>query len=61
MLVCWGLRDFVFDRAFLDEWRRRFAASEVHTFAEAGHYVLEDAGGEIAPLVREFLHRHPLH
>ncbi|HEY7152430.1 MAG TPA: alpha/beta fold hydrolase, partial [Gemmataceae bacterium] len=44
MLICWGERDFVFNRHFLDEWRRRFPAAEVHTFADAGHYVLEDAG-----------------
>jgi haloalkane dehalogenase len=58
MLVCWGLRDFVFDQAFLGEWRRRFPAAEVHPFPEAGHYVLEDAGEEIGPLVYDFLRRH---
>lgn len=60
MLICWGERDFVFDRHFLDEWRRRFPAAETHVFADAGHYVLEDAGMEILPLVRDFLRRHPL-
>jgi haloalkane dehalogenase len=59
-LVCWGARDFVFDDAFLGEWRRRFPDAEVHRFADAGHYVLEDAGDEIIPLVRDFLARHPL-
>lgn len=54
-LICWGERDFVFDSHFLNEWRRRFPAAEVHTFADAGHYVLEDAGEEIVPLVRGFL------
>ncbi|MHB1425642.1 MAG: alpha/beta fold hydrolase [Gemmataceae bacterium] len=60
MLICWGERDFVFDRHFLDEWGRRFPAAEVHRFADAGHYVLEDAGAEILPLIRDFLRRHPL-
>jgi haloalkane dehalogenase len=60
MLICWGEKDFVFDRDFLGEWRRRFPAAEVHTFADAGHFVLEDAGEEIFPLVRGFLMRHPL-
>jgi cis-3-alkyl-4-acyloxetan-2-one decarboxylase len=59
-LICWGDHDFVFDRHFLDEWRRRFPTAEVHRFAEAGHYVLEDAGAEILPLIRDFLRRHPL-
>ena len=60
MLICWGGRDFVFDEHFLDEWRRRFPAAEVHVFPDAGHYVLEDAGAEILPLIRDFLQRHPL-
>jgi len=42
MLVCWGERDFVFDRDYLAEWRRRFPSAEVHSFPDAGHYVLED-------------------
>jgi len=60
MLICWGEKDFVFDRHFLDEWRRRFPGAEVHAFADAGHFVLEDAGEEIVLLVRDFLARHPL-
>lgn len=57
MLICWGMRDFLFDHHFLDEWVRRFPAAEVHRFEDAGHYVLEDAGDEIHPVVREFLGR----
>ena len=59
-LICWGDRDFVFDKHFLAEWQRRLPAAEVHRFADAGHYVLEDAGEEIIPLVKNFLDRHPL-
>jgi haloalkane dehalogenase len=58
MLICWGEKDFVFDGDFLAEWRRRFPAAEVHAFADAGHYVLEDAGEKVIPLVRDFLQRH---
>jgi len=60
ILICWGLRDFVFDGDYLAEWRRRFPGAEVHRFAEAGHYVLEDVPREIVPLVQDFLGRHPL-
>ena len=59
-LVCWGERDWVFDHRFLEEWRRRFPRAEVHTFPNAGHYVLEDEAGAILPLVREFLKRNPV-
>jgi pimeloyl-ACP methyl ester carboxylesterase len=54
-LIAWGLRDFVFDHHFLAEWERRFPHAEVLRFDDAGHYVLEDAGDEIIPRVREFL------
>ena len=59
MLICWGEHDFVFDSDYLDEWIRRFPDAEVHRFAEAGHYVLEDASEKIIPIVDRFLRRHP--
>ena len=59
MLLCWGERDFVFDGEFLREWVRRFPQAEVHRFADAGHYVLEDAGEEIIPLIETFLAKYP--
>jgi haloalkane dehalogenase len=60
MLICWGEHDFVFDGHFLDEWQHRFPSAEVHHFADAGHYVLEDAGEEILALIQSFLRCHPL-
>jgi pimeloyl-ACP methyl ester carboxylesterase len=59
MLICWGEKDFVFDRDFQAEWQRRFPGAEVHRFPGAGHYVLEDASDEIIGLVRQFLAGHP--
>lgn len=58
-LIAWGMRDFVFDRHFLEEWRRRLPRAEVHRFECAGHYILEDAGEQIIPLVLDFLKRNP--
>ena len=55
MMICWGERDFVFDTDYLEEWRRRFPEAEVHSFSNAGHYVLEDVPDEIAALVKNFL------
>ena len=56
-LILWGDKDFVFDRHFLREWQKALPAAELHQFADAGHYVLEDAGERILPLVQEFLAR----
>lgn len=55
MLIGWGERDFVFDRHFLAEWRRRFPEAIVHTYPNAGHYVLEDAADRLVPLIRDFV------
>ena len=60
-LILWGERDFVFDHHFLREWQRFLPAEEVHRFPNAGHYVLEDAGAEILPLIQDFFERHPGH
>ena len=55
MLICWGLKDFVFGHQFLDEWVDRFPGAKVHRFEDCGHYILEDAADEIIPLVRNFI------
>jgi haloalkane dehalogenase len=49
------MKDFVFDRHFLEEWGRRMPHARVKRFEDCGHYILEDAAGEIVPLVNEFL------
>ena len=60
MTICWGEKDFVFDGHFLAEWQRRFPKAEVHTFADCGHYILEDAADEVIPIIKEFLTGNPL-
>jgi pimeloyl-ACP methyl ester carboxylesterase len=57
--IFWGEKDFVFDRHFLAEWRKRLPLAEYHCFPDCGHYILEDAHEKIVPLVREFLLRNP--
>ncbi len=60
MFIGWGKQDFVFDDAFLAEWRRRFPNAEIHEFPQAGHYVLEDVPELLIPKIRDFLQHHPL-
>jgi len=56
MLIIWGAKDFVFTvRSFLAGWRSRFPDADVHVLPDAGHYVVEDAPGEILALVEPFL------
>lgn len=55
-LICWGMKDFVFDKYFLAEWERRLPQAEVYRFPSAGHYVLEDVGADLVPLISDFVH-----
>jgi len=58
MTIFWGMKDFCFTPKFLDEWIARFPEAEVHRFADAGHYVVEDAHERILPALNTFL-EHP--
>lgn len=57
VLICWGMRDFVLDADILRRWLSIFPAADVHRFADAGHYVLEDAAEAMGDLVVDFLAR----
>ena len=54
MLICWGGKDFCFNKHFYDEWCHRFPHAEANYYPESGHYILEDAYDEIAPLALQF-------
>ncbi|GFO53722.1 alpha/beta hydrolase [Geomonas sp. Red276] len=55
MAIFWGELDFVFDKSFLKEWIRRFPKAKVTSYADAGHYILEDMKEEVVPLIVKFL------
>ncbi len=57
MLICWGLKDFVFDHHFLALWEDKFPEAEIHRYEDCGHYILEDAGDEVVPLIKSFIKR----
>lgn len=54
MLIVWGGGDFCFNDHFFEEWRKRFPEAEHHYFPDGGHYILEDKGMEIVPLLKSF-------
>jgi haloalkane dehalogenase len=58
--IGWGLRDFVFDRHFLEGFRQALPQAEVHPFADANHYVLEDKAEVLVPAIRRFLDANPI-
>lgn len=59
-LILWGAHDFVFDRDYYKEWRRRLPQVEAHWFDDAGHYLFEDIPDKIVSHLTEFLHNNPL-
>ena len=55
MLLCWGMKDFCFNQAFLEGFIARFPEAQTLLFPSAGHYVLEDVGAEaIRPITAFF-------
>lgn len=58
--IAWGLRDIVFDRHFLDGFRKALPDAQVQAFEDANHYVLEDRHAVLVPQIRAFLDRHPV-
>jgi pimeloyl-ACP methyl ester carboxylesterase len=60
VFIGWGLRDFVFDRHFLEGFTRALPHATVHALEDAGHYVLEDKYEVLVPAIRRFLDAHPL-
>ncbi|ABV36122.1 alpha/beta hydrolase fold [Shewanella sediminis HAW-EB3] len=59
-LICWGLKDFVFDKHFLDQWKVEMPHAVVHEFADCGHYILEDAGDEVVGHITDFMTSDPV-
>ena len=53
-LIAWGMRDPAFRPHYLRQWQSLFSDATVHRLP-VGHYVAEEAGADLAPLVRDFL------
>ncbi|GAB4206180.1 MAG: alpha/beta fold hydrolase [Roseiflexaceae bacterium] len=58
-LVLWGMRDTVFPPKTLDRWRTTLLDAQIMTFDDVGHFVPEEKGQELVPVVRYFLEHGP--
>jgi len=54
-LIVWGGRDFCFNDQFLARWQGMLANVQCVRIPDAGHYVLEDAGPQVIPLIKAHL------
>jgi len=55
VLIGWGGKDFCFNDHFFERWKQFFPQAETEHYADAGHYVLEDARELLVPRIAEFL------
>lgn len=54
-LLVWGMEDAGFDPSMLRVWEALFTDATIHELDGVGHYVQEEMGPDLVPLVREFL------
>ncbi len=54
-MILWGGKDFCFNDHFLARWREIFPQARVHRYADAGHYLLEDAGEDARQRICDFI------
>lgn len=54
-IILWGKKDFCFHDYFLGRWKEIYPQAAIKTFADAGHYVLEDAGDDIIKELKQFI------
>ena len=57
--LLWGMRDWCFTPAFLEEWTRIWPKAQVTRFDQAGHYVFEDEAKAFVSTLETFFA--PLH
>lgn len=54
-LILWGGKDFCFDRHFFERFVELYPEANAHWYANAGHYVLEDALTDVSARIWEFI------
>ena len=55
MLIGWGLKDFCFDKVFLEKWKALFPNAKTIAYPDSGHYILEDEKDTLIPAIERFL------
>ncbi len=54
-LILWGGKDFCFNKHFFEKWVEIYPDANAHWYANAGHYVLEDALEEVSSEIWNFI------
>ena len=56
-IIIWGKKDIAFRDIELKKWKSFFTDVEVHEYDEVGHFVQEELGVELCPLVERHLEK----
>jgi len=56
-MIVWGKKDIAFRDIELSKWKTMFHEVEVHEYDDVGHFVQEELGNNLRPLVEEHLER----
>ncbi len=56
-MFLWGDKDFIFDKHFLNEWKKRIPNGKFYIFKDSGHYIFEDKPEETLSLIKQFLEK----
>jgi len=54
-LILWGKKDIAFRTKELKRWKETFADAKIHEFDGFGHFVQEEMGEELCPIIEQFL------
>ncbi|MFC1835166.1 alpha/beta fold hydrolase [Thermodesulfobacteriota bacterium] len=54
-LILWGDKDIAFREKELNTWKQLFHNAEVNRYPDVGHYVQEELGSGLCPVIEEFL------
>jgi haloalkane dehalogenase len=54
-MIVWGKKDIAFRDIELSEWKTLFREADVHEYDDVGHFVQEELGDDLCPLVEEHL------
>lgn len=55
VLLIWGMKDMAFREKELKTWEALFSHSEIVKLKGVGHYVPEERGSDLCPIIEEFL------
>ncbi|HMQ52725.1 MAG TPA: alpha/beta fold hydrolase [Anaerolineae bacterium] len=56
-MIVWGKRDIAFREIELNQWKTVFHQVEVHEYNDVGHFVQEELGDGLCPLVEKHLEK----